>query len=422
MGCIELSLFIGFKYASINKIAVASDYEAQYYLGISTLFAYMSYINMSSSLSYDVIIIGAGIVGLACAERLSSSGAKVLVIERHPGFGNETSSRNSEVIHAGIYYPQNSLKAILCVDGNRKIYVWCEKYRIPHYRIGKFIVAVNKDESERLENIYQNGIANGVQGLKRSPIENFRKEEPHINAHSVLWSGSTGIVDSHKLMASLEYLAIECGCDFAYNHSVEQIKPISSGYEVVSTDTHGNKSSATAGIIINSAGLDSDSVAEMAGINADKTGYRLHYCKGHYFKITPSKSHIANHLIYPVPNDKLHSLGIHITCELDGSLKLGPDSQYLATRQQDYSISGEAHRKFYQAAAEYINGLEYDDITPGLAGIRPKLQTEGGGFRDFVIAEESGKGLPGLINLIGIESPGLTCCLTIADYVFGLLR
>ena len=372
-------------------------------------------------MDYDVVVIGAGVVGLACAYKLSSENLSCLVIERHTSFGRETSSRNSEVIHAGIYYPKDSLKAKLCVPGNISIYEWCGQNNIPHNRIGKYIIAVNPEEEEELENIYNRAVANGVIGIRRATADEIKKNEPNVKAYTALFSRDTGIVDSHQLMDSLCESAKQNNCDFAWKHNLTGISKIDDGYllDILSPDNENCTISATN--IINSAGLDSDKVAEMAGINIEEAGYNLHYCRGHYFRLSASKRGLVNHLIYPVPQKNITGLGIHVTLELSGDLKLGPDTQYLNERVQDYNIPTELLPKFHQAVSRYINGIKIEDLSPDQSGIRPKLQADGQPFRDFIINEESGRGLPGFVNLIGIESPGLTSCFEIADMVKKLI-
>ena len=379
---------------------------------------YFAFLNFyMQKMDYDVLVIGAGVVGLACAMKIAETGYSVLCIERHDSFGNETSSRNSEVIHAGIYYPKDSLKANLCVQGNNSLYEYCRKYNIPHRKIGKFIVAVDPGEEEELERIYHRGKDNGVENLRKVSVEYCKKQEPHIKASAAIRSPDTGIIDSHSLMYSFMVRAEDHGCDFVFNHKISGIEKAAEGYNVIVTDPDSEISVINVKYLVNSAGLDSDKIAEMAGLDIDKLGYPLHYCRGHYFRVALSKKHLANHLIYPVTPKNFTNLGIHVTKELDGSMKLGPDAQYLDSRDQDYQVPVELIDKFYEAASRYISGLEKDDLTPDQSGIRPKLQEPGGPVRDFIINEESINRLPGLINLIGIESPGLTCCLEIAKMV-----
>ncbi len=368
-------------------------------------------------MDYEVLIVGGGVIGLACAKKISGMGKSVLLIERHPSFGWETSSRNSEVIHAGIYYPKDSLKAKLCVPGNHDLYKWCEKSNVPFSRCGKFIVAVDNTEDEELESILARALNNGVSNIFRIGKVTINENEPYIKAESALWSQNTGVIDSHKLMESLENLAMEHGCDFAWKHTLNNIEKIPGGYQAEILDPENETVTINVEKIVNAAGLDSDIVARMAGIDIDEAGYRLNYCRGHYFRVKSSKKHLAKRLIYPVPNKNIQGLGIHVTLDMNGELKLGPDTQYLDNRIQDYSVSETLGEKFYRAASRYLSGLELDDIYPDQSGIRPKLQVEGGPFRDFVINEESSRGFPGFVNLIGIESPGLTCCLQIADMV-----
>ncbi|MBM2815466.1 MAG: putative dehydrogenase [Ignavibacteria bacterium] len=371
-------------------------------------------------MDFDVVIIGAGVVGLAVASKLSEN-RRTLVIERHNSFGREISSRNSEVIHAGIYYPTGSLKARLCLPGKYKLYEWCIRKQVPFRRIGKYIVAVNQEEEAELERIYNQAKENGVEDIEKITTAQINAEEPNLRAIAALWSPSTGIIDTHHLMKSLQEQAELNGADFAWKHNLLSIEKQGSGYclEIACPDDSAIKISTQ--IIINSAGLDSDTVAAMAGLDLDLYGYRLHYCRGHYYRITSGKKDLVHHLIYPCPQKSLSGLGIHITIDLNGELKLGPDTQYLGTRIQDYSIPEILKEKFFKAASRYLKGLEPDDIFPDQAGIRPKLQSEGGVFRDYIISEESEKGLPGFVNLIGIESPGLTSCLEIADMVESLI-
>lgn len=368
-------------------------------------------------MDYDIIIIGGGVVGLACVSKLSELKLKTLLIERHKSFGYETSSRNSEVIHAGIYYPNGSLKAKLCVAGNKSLYKWAEKHKVPYNRIGKYIIATDDFEDEQLETILHNALNNGVKDIFRKSITKIKQEEPNLKAVSGIWSGSSGIIDSHSLMKSFIEEAEQNSCDFAWNHQVIGIDFKSNYYEVLVQLPNFDKFKVSTKWIINSAGLDADTIAEMVGIDVDAVNYRLHYCRGHYFRVASSKKHLASHLIYPAPPKDLTSLGIHITLDLNGEMKLGPDTQYLHNRVQDYSIPEGLGDKFFTAVARYLNGLNKEDIFPDQAGIRPKLQAEGQGFRDFIIKEESDKGLPCFVNLIGIESPGLTSCLEIANMV-----
>lgn len=373
-------------------------------------------------IDYDILIIGAGVVGLASAQHFAKMGYSVLVIERHASFAQETSSRNSEVIHAGIYYPTGSLKAKLCVTGNKKIYEWADQYNVPYKNTGKYIIATQDNEIDKLNEIYQQGRSNGVNSLQIADIDKLRSEEPYINANAALWSPDTGIIDSHKLMESFITVAETYNCDFAWKHTAFSINYIDNYFNVKISDPDNDIVEISVKYVINAAGLDSDTVAQKAGIDIDKHNYRLNFCRGHYYRIKNSKKHLAKHLIYPVPPADKSGLGIHVTLDMNGELKLGPDTEYLKNRIQDYSVSENLHTKFYNAASRYLIGLEYDDISPDQSGIRPKLQIQGGPVRDFIISEESDLGLPGLINLIGIESPGLTCSIAIAEHIESLIN
>ena len=368
-------------------------------------------------MDYEVVIIGAGVVGLAIAAELSNSRQNILVIERHPSFGRETSSRNSEVIHSGIYYPENSLKTLLCVEGNRLLYEWCGKYNVPHNRLGKYIAAVDDEDIENLHNLYEQGKRNGVTDLQLIPSQALNKVEPNIKAQEAIFSANTGIIDSHSLMQSFENYAVNNSVDIIYNHTVEQIEKIADGYNLSIKSMDDDLFNIATSIVINSAGLESDKISASAGIDIRQNHYQLHYCRGHYFRVAPSKSNLVKHLIYPAPAKNWIGLGIHITPDLAGMLKLGPDTMYLHENKQDYSIPEELKGKFYESVRRFLPQLELQDLTPDQAGIRPKLQGPNDGFRDFIIKNERELGLTNFIDLIGIDSPGLTSCIAIAKYV-----
>jgi len=370
-------------------------------------------------LDTDVVVIGAGVVGLACARELAVRGREVLCIERHERFGVETSSRNSEVIHAGIYYEAGSLKARLCARGNQSLYTWCASHGVPHARLGKLIVATSADEEPKLEQIVRQARANGVTSLRPLSAEEVRAIEPHVRATRGLWSPDTGIVDSHQLMASLLVDAERHGATVVLRHEVAGAAPMSGGYRL-DARSDGEMTTLEARCVVNAAGLEADSVAALPGLDIESCGYRQHYARGHYFRVHPRKQGLARHLVYPAPSTT--HLGIHVTLDLAGSMRLGPDLEYLPGRTQDYDVPERLQAVFLAAASRYLEGLELDDLAPDLAGIRPKLQAPGAPPRDFVIREESGRGLPGWVNLVGIESPGLTCCLEIATMVAAALE
>lgn len=358
----------------------------------------------------NITIIGAGVVGLAIAASLSEKYRDIVVLDKHTSFGQETSSRNSEVIHAGIYYPENSLKAKLCVEGAEKLYDICKTHSIPHKRIGKLIIATEDSELKALEGLLVKGRKNGVKGLKMVDKKEAAAIEPNTNAIAALYSPDTGIIDSHALMNHFYTKAQGRGVLFSFNSEVNLLEKLNSGFIVgVRQEDFKIKS----GIVINSAGLSSDYIAGLAEMDIKKEGYSIKFCKGSYFSYA-RKSPVSL-LVYPVPHDELVGLGVHATLDLGGRLRFGPDAEYVG--EIDYKVDKIKSAAFFKGAQKIIRGLEEEYFMPDMAGIRPKLSGPGEKARDFVIKEESDRGLAGLINLIGIESPGLTSCAAIAKMV-----
>lgn len=372
-------------------------------------------------MDYDIIIIGAGVVGLAINQELSRRGFSTLLLEKNHTFGMDQSSRNSEVIHAGIYYNKGSLKAKLCVEGRSLLYQHCEKYNVPYNKIGKYIFAVNKDDEEKMLKLLEKGISNGVENFYQDSVDNLTANNPGIKASACLFSKESGIIDSHKLMESfIENIKTNNG-DIVYNHEVKALEKNSNSYKVhVRSDD--SLFSVESKYLINSAGLFSDKIAEMLGISTIYEDLNIQFCKGRYFKIHSSKNYIANNLIYPVPPENFAGLGIHLTIDLAGGLKLGPDTLYLDDNIIDYKVEIDALEKFYNAAKSYIEPIQIEDISPDQSGIRAKIQKKGQAIKDFYIKEESERGLENFINLIGIESPGLTSSIAIAKYVSNLVE
>ncbi|MCL6477409.1 MAG: NAD(P)/FAD-dependent oxidoreductase [Peptococcaceae bacterium] len=369
----------------------------------------------------DILIIGAGVVGLAVAAELSGrlGGRSVILVERHGKFGRETSSRNSEVIHAGIYYPAGSLKAKLCVEGNPRLYGFCREWDVPHRRLGKLIVARNDGEIPALESILAQGRENGVSDLEILDRDQIARLEPRVRAAAAVLSPSTGIIDSHRLMARLEWIALKQGAIIAYHHAVVGIEPGSHRHRVLYRDPGGRTESVLCRWLVNCAGLNADRVVSWLGIDVDREGYRIFPCKGEYFAVSNAKAGQVSHLIYPPPLKELKGLGIHATKTLDGRLRLGPSAFYVDSL--DYDVDAEHAREFFNAAITYLPFLECSDLQPDMAGIRPKLQAPGAPFRDFIVRHEADRGLDGVINLAGIESPGLTSCLSLAGMVGDLV-
>jgi L-2-hydroxyglutarate oxidase LhgO len=267
--------------------------------------------------------------------------------------------------------------------------------------------------------LLERGRGNGVEGLKRLSRRELKELEPNVAGVAAMLSPSTGIIDSHALMQYFIAKAGEGGAQIAYRTKVVGIEKLADGYEVEVEDS-GGRSSFTTRVLVNSAGLYSDKIAEMAGIDIDGAGYRLHYCKGDYFSLRKRPSTRVNRLVYPVPPLNIAGVGIHITFDLEGRVRLGPDIEYVDSL--DYAIDRRQQKLFYDSVQKLLPAVEYDDLEPEMAGIRPKLQEPGGEIRDFVIQDESDRGLPGLVNLIGIESPGLTAAPAIAEYVGGLIE
>lgn len=365
----------------------------------------------------DVAIIGAGVVGLAIAAEVAQEEKGTFVFEKNRTFGLEVSSRGSEVIHAGIHYPEDSLKAKLCVEGKNLLYQLCERYGIGYKRLGKIIVAVKENEVKELERIYEQGRRNGVDDLTLLSRKELKKLEPNIEGISGLLSPTTGILNVHSLMKFFSSQARERGAEIVFNTEVIGIEKAGTKYKVQIRDRDG-VSSFIATIVINCAGLNSDKIAQLAGIDIAHVGYKLHYCKGEYFSLNSKRGHLVERLIYPIPGQA--GLGIHLTLDLEGRMRLGPNARYVD--EIDYSVDETQKEAFYEFAKRFLPLLELEDLEPEFAGIRPKLQAPGEVFRDFIIAHEEKLGFPGLINLIGIETPGLTASPAIARYVAGMVK
>jgi L-2-hydroxyglutarate oxidase LhgO len=372
---------------------------------------------MASADTVDIVVIGAGVIGLAIAERLARAGRDLVLLERHDGFGRETSSRNSEVIHAGLYYREDLLKTSLCVRGNPHLYGLCDRTGIPCRRTGKIVVATDDQEGEQLTGICDQAARNGVPGVELIPRRKVLELEPRVDGILGLWSPTSGVLDSHGLMGWLERSAIGKGATIAYRCEVTGLRRDGGCYILDVQEADGTRSALAADFVINSAGLLADRVAAMAGIDIVRAGYRIYPCNGEYFRISSRHRGILSHLVYPTPSP-IH-LGAHAVLGLDGSLRLGPNSFYVDS--VDYDVDPAHREAFFEKARRFLPFLEPEDLTPDQSGIRPKLYRAGEEFRDFVIREESDRGLPGLVDLIGMESPGLTSCLAIAELVERLL-
>ena len=364
----------------------------------------------------DVVVVGAGVVGLAVATAWARKGHSVLVLESESGPAQGVTSRSSEVVHAGLYYPTESLKARLCVEGRERLYAFCESRQVAFRKTGKWIVATEDDQIERLEAIESQGRANGVSGLFQVDSDQVRQSEPDVECRAALLSSETGIVDSHGLSLSLLAELEGFKGRILTRHEVVGLERIRDCWRVDARHQE-EVQSVVCGILINAAGLDSDQMAALAGIPVETSGYRIHPCKGDYFSLAPSAPIELSRLVYPVPAGA--GLGIHATLDLAGAIRFGPDAEYVDAR--DFRVESEKAGLFAEVIQRYLPRVRAEWLSPDYSGIRPRLARPGEAFRDFVVAEESAVGLPGLINCVGIESPGLTAALAIGEYTLGLV-
>jgi L-2-hydroxyglutarate oxidase LhgO len=360
----------------------------------------------------DGIVIGAGVIGLACARALVEAGRDVIVLEANNMIGAETSSRNSEVIHAGIYYPPGSLKARFCIAGKRALYDYMNAHGLPHKRCGKLIVATNEEQSGRLAAIAANAAEIGCDDLKLLSKTEILDLEPALNAQGGILSPSTGILDVHAFMLSLQGEFEAHGGVIAFESPVELVRI--GDRKIV--DVGGREPlQIEADVIVNAAGLKAVPLARLFEGFPANTLPEAYYARGNYFSI--ARKPPFSHLIYPVPEQA--GLGIHLTLDMAGQARFGPDVEWID--EIDYSQDADRAALFYPAIRDYWPALEDGALQPAYTGIRPKIQAPGEPARDFMIQGPADHGIPGLVNLFGIESPGLTSSLAIADYVLDLL-
>ncbi len=365
-----------------------------------------------------VTVIGGGVVGLALAAELSRTHAPLYLLERNPKCGEETSSRNSEVIHAGIYYPRDSLKTRLCIEGNHLLYSLCEAHAIPCRRTGKIITATCESELRDLEELFAHGSENGAT-LRMLTAKQVHALEPDVVSVGGIFSPSTGIISAHGLMEYFHRTARANGAEIQMRCTVTGLEKVPGGFRVTVRE-NGRASSFSSERVINAAGLEADTVAGLAGIEVGAAGYRLHWCKGSYFSLPGRMGRRLARLVYPAPSKD--TLGVHAVLDLGGRIKFGPDVEYLPERVLDYSVPEAKRDAFAASVRRILPDIRDEDLTPDMSGIRPKLQAQGGPPCDFVISDESGRGLEGLINLIGIDSPGLTASPAIARHVADLMK
>ena len=368
----------------------------------------------------NILIIGGGVVGCAVARAVSSRWSDVFLVEQMPKFGMATSTRNSGVIHSGIYYPQGTLKARLWVAGNRMLHEFCAAHNVPHRNCGKLVVAHGAEQEAALEHLAANGRANGVEGLRLVDRATVRAREPYIEASAALEVSSTGIVSAEDLVKTLARLATEQGANLLTHARVVRMEPRADFIAVTIAEgdaddpARATQETIEARCVINCAGLFADEIAAMLG----NRNYRIYPVRGEYCELVRAKSYLVNNLVYPLPHTNTFSLGVHLTRTLWGTVLVGPTADYVADKN-DYESNRLPVQEFLRRAKPLLPELEAADLQLAYSGIRPKLVPPGGGgFADFVIDRDSAA--PRAIQLIGIESPGLTSCLAIAQRVVSL--
>ncbi|WP_053157849.1 NAD(P)/FAD-dependent oxidoreductase [Pseudomonas sp. Pf153] len=361
----------------------------------------------------ECVVVGAGVVGLAVAREMALAGHEVLLIEAGAAIGTGISSRNSEVIHAGIYYPPGSLKAQLCVEGRRRLYAYCEIHGVETRRLGKLIVARDQAQVAGLKALLERGLANGVDDLRLLDQKQAQALEPALACVAAVYSPSTGIVDSHALMLALQGDAEAAGANVAF-HAPLLRASIHVGYFMLEVGGAAPMS-LTCHQLINATGLQAPALARcMEGLPPSSVPDD-YLCKGNYFSLAGRAP--FRHLIYPAP--EAAGLGIHMTLDLAGQARFGPDVEWV--EREDYRVDPARAESFYPAIRDYWPGLPDQCLQPAYSGIRPKISGPGDPARDFLISAETEHRVPGLINLFGIESPGLTSCLAMAGRVRQLL-
>lgn len=359
----------------------------------------------------NVVLVGGGIIGCAIAAELAARVADVFVLEQMPRVGMATSTRNSGVIHSGIYYTPGSLKARHCVEGNRLTYEFCAAHGVPHKRAGKVVVATTKEDEAQLGELLERGRQNGVEGLDLISAAQLKQREPHVAGRAALWVPSTGKVESEALVKAFAALAVQRGSYIAIDARLERVEPQAGSVRVVAA----NVGEIETRVFINAAGLFADEVAALFGNNS----YRIYPCRGEYWEVTGPKASWVNGLVYPAPEPTGLSLGVHLTKTLWGTLLLGPNARYV-TDKNDYEHDLEPRESFCAKAQKLLPQLKPEDLCPGYSGLRPKLAPPGHhGIVDFVV--ERDPSFPHVIHLVGIESPGLTAAPSLARHVASLV-
>ena len=369
---------------------------------------------------YEIVIIGAGVCGLATARALSEKGFhSILIIEKEENFGQGISSRNSEVIHSGIYYPKNTLKSKYCIQGRDLLYTYCAENDIFYNRCGKLIVA-NESQETSLLKLFELGLSKGLTELKILSRKEINQIEPKIKGSLGLKIESTGIINAHDLMNSFYQKSLSSNHDYLFKTKVLGCEITQNGYKIAIQSPAAEIENVSCDWVINSGGLNSDLISNMI-IPKKKTPSFI-FSKGTYFSLSSRWRNQFSHLIYPMPDKDHRSLGIHLSFDQIGNVKLGPDAHFLQERIENYTIDDSLINDFFQAASRYIVDLKIEDLSLNFSGIRPKINSKNHTFQDFYISHEIEKGFPGWINMIGIDSPGLTSSIAIGEDVAKMIQ
>jgi L-2-hydroxyglutarate oxidase LhgO len=357
----------------------------------------------------DCIVVGAGVVGIAVARALALAGREVIVLDAAEGIGTETSSRNSEVIHAGIYYRKDSLMARFCVEGRRRLYQFCRERGVPHNNCGKLIVATDDAETEMLAGIKACADANGVEGMRVLTAAQAQAMEPNLSCTAALYSPTTGVIDSHAYMLALQGEAEHAGAVFVFFNPVTGGRATGDGIEIEVAGTEPMRLACN--LLVNSTGIHAPTFARRIAGMPSQLIPGEYYAKGSYFTLSGRSP--FSRLIYPVP--VAGGLGVHLTLDLGGQVRFGPDVEWIDAI--DYAIDPRRADSFYAAVRRYWPALKDGALQPGYAGIRAKISPRGAPAQDFVVQGPHAHGVPGLVHLFGIESPGLTAAIALAEYV-----